>query len=324
MSNEKRRVLVITGPTASGKTDVSILLAELFKKSLHKTAEIISADSRQVYKHIPIATSQPLPDILNKYKHHFIGELELNEEFSAGEFANRARNVVNNILRENRIPIVTGGSGLYINSLVYGLFDLNDFITEESDTKRRQKEIRKELYEWIEKEGIEILLDELKKIDPESAAKMKIHNERRIIRALEINYLTGISISQFHKKPDKPAFEPIIFGIKWDRKKLYERINSRVDRMLDAGLIEEVTSLKEKGFDYGKYNSLNTVGVKEVIDYLDGKINYQRMTELIKQNTRRFAKRQMTWFRKDKNIKWIEVADERELKDAAERIFQYS
>jgi tRNA dimethylallyltransferase len=315
MSNEKDRVLVITGPTASGKTNAAIEIAEYFKNNLQRTAEIISADSRQVYKHIPIATSQPTRETQKKFRHRFIGQLELEKEFSAGEYSKEARNVINDLLSKDRIPIVVGGSGLYVNALVYGLFKVNGIMNDE------QKNLRKSLYLRLENEGVKSLLTELERVDAESAGKMTVHNERRIIRALEIYRLTGIPISQFHKESDKPDFKPAIFGIQWDRKKLYERINSRVDKMIDSGLIEEVKTLKENGYDYRKHNSLNTVGVKEVFDYLDEKTDYERMVELIKQNTRRFAKRQMTWFRKDKNIKWIEVNEDNGLHKAAAKIF---
>lgn len=327
------RVLVITGPTGSGKTNVSVRLAELFKERLNLTAEIISADSRQVYKHIPIATSQPPANLLKKYKHHFIGELELDEDFSAGEFSKRARGIIEAppVLpkgEEKKVFIVVGGSGLYINALVYGLFSLGEVVSDEAETKQKLKEARKVLYGRMEREGIEKLLDELKKVDPESAKKMTVHTHRRIIRALEIFHATGVPISVLHKKttPSNSPFDKgefSLFGIKRDRKKLYDRINERVEMMIKSGLIEEVSALNEKGYDYKKYNSLNTVGIKEVFDYLEGKTNYERMVVLIKQNTRRFAKRQMTWFRKDENIRWVEVDEESGMEDAAKEIFQH-
>lgn len=314
------KVLAIIGPTASGKTDISFLLATLIKEKLKLTPEIISADSRQVYKGIKIASSQPPGDYLKALKHHFINFLEPELDFSAGQFGSKARNIIENIIKEKKIPIIVGGSGLYLSSLIYGLFDVNDMNDDES-AKIEQKRIRRSLYERLEKEGIEPLLNELNRIDKESASKMTISNTRRIIRALEIYYMTGIPISIHHKKKINIGFSAIQFGIMWERKKLYERINKRADMMLENGLVDEIAALKEKGYDYIVQNSLNTVGVKEVFDYLKEKISYKRMVELIKQNTRRYAKRQMTWFRKDKNIKWVNVEDEKDYKHTASEIF---
>jgi tRNA dimethylallyltransferase len=313
-------VLAIIGPTASGKTDISFLLANLIKEKLELTPEIISTDSRQVYKGIKIASSQPPEKYLLRFKHYFVNSLDPETEFNAGQFGSEARNIIGNIIKENKIPIIVGGSGLYLRSLIYGLFDVND-INDDESVKLEQKRVRKLLYERLEKEGIELLYNELMRIDQESASKMTISNTRRIIRALEIYYITGIPISTLQKKKINVGFSAVQFGILWERKKLYERINKRVDLMFENGLNDEIAVLKEKGYDYSIQNSLNTVGVKEVFDYQNGKISYTRMVELIKQNTRRFAKRQMTWFRKDKNIKWINVEEEGDFTRIASEIF---
>ena len=256
---------------------------------------------------------------MTMFKHHFVDTLEQGEEFNSGQFGSDARKIINDIIEKGKIPIIVGGSGLYIRSLIYGLFDLNDFEEDES-FRFKQKLVRKSLYERLDKEGVEILYNELKKFDEESATKMTVSNTRRIIRALEIYYLTGIPISMHHKKKIHVGFDAVQFGINWDRRKLYERINRRVDNMLENGLVDEISVCKAKGYDYKVQNSLNTVGVKEVFDYLNGKLSYKEMVELIKQNTRRFAKRQMTWFRKDKNIKWIDVDDEGNFESVAEEI----
>lgn len=314
------KVLAIIGPTASGKTDISFLLANLIKEKLNLTPEIISADSRQVYKGLKISSSQPTEKYLTIFKHYFINTLEPESEFNSGQFGSDARNIIGNIIKENKIPIIVGGSGLYLRSLIFGLFDVND-INDDESVKIGQKKIRKLLNGRLEKEGIEPLYNELKKIDEESASKMTISNTRRIIRALEIYYMTGIPISTHYKKKINVGFSAVQFGILWERKKLYKRINKRVDLMLENGLVDEISSLKEKVYDYSIQNSLNTVGVKEVFDYLNGKIGYTQMVELIKQNTRRFAKRQMTWFRKDKNIIWMHVEDEKDFSPIALEIF---
>jgi tRNA dimethylallyltransferase len=314
------RVLVLTGPTASGKTGVSYRIASLIKKKSSVEPVIISADSRQIYRHIPVASSYPPENYLKKFKHYFIGELELDEEFNAGEYGKKAREIIVNVLSSGKIPVVVGGSGLYISSLVYGLFDYAE-AAEDISFKEKQKAVRQELEERLKKEGIEKLLDELRKADKTSANKMPNVNSRRIIRALEVYYTTGIPISKLQAKKIDIGFEAVQFGLNWERTELYERINKRVDQMLEAGLVEEIKLLKDKGYNYVDYNSLNTVGVKEVFDYLSEAIDYDRMVELIKQSTRRFAKRQLTWFRKDKNIRWVDVKEEGELESVAQKMY---
>jgi tRNA dimethylallyltransferase len=314
------RVLVLTGPTASGKTGVSYRIASLIKKKSSVEPVIISADSRQIYRHIPVASSYPPENYLKKFKHYFIGELELDEEFNAGEYGKKAREIIVNVLSSGKIPVVVGGSGLYISSLVYGLFDYAE-AAEDISFKEKQKAVRQELEERLKKEGIEKLLDELRKADKTSANKMPNVNSRRIIRALEVYYTTGIPISKLQAKKIDIGFEAVQFGLNWERTELYERINKRVDQMFEAGLVEEIKLLKDKGYNYVDYNSLNTVGVKEVFDYLSEAIDYDRMVELIKQSTRRFAKRQLTWFRKDKNIRWVDVKEEGELESVAQKMY---
>lgn len=300
----KPKVLVIVGPTASGKTGISIKAAEEIKSKTGKDVEIISADSRQVYKYIPIASAQPEKEQLRKFRHHFINELELDSDFNAGEFGKKGRALIDKILKEGSIPVITGGSGLYISSLIYGLFDYDDY-PDEGEMKKKQKQVRADLYIKLDKHGLDRLINELKKADPETTNNMPNLTPRRVIRALEVYYMTGIPISVMKSKKIEISFEPFQIGINWDRKDLYERINKRADLMIEQGLKEEIKRLKTKGYHYKNYNSLNTVGVKEVFDYLDESITYDKMLELIKQNTRCFAKRQLTWFKRDKNIKWI-------------------
>jgi len=314
------RVLTIVGPTASGKTDVSFHIAKLIYTKLNREAEIISADSRQVYKYIPIASSYPPEEYLNRIKHHFIGGLEPHEDFNAGEFGKKAREIIRGIINQKKVPIVVGGSGLYISSLIYGLFDYEE-AADEPDFKKKQMMIRQSLSKRIENVGVEKLFAELRTVDKLTAEKMANVTPRRVIRALEVYYLTGIPLSTLHQRKTEVEFDALQFGIRWKRELLYERINRRVDEMIRKGLIDEVKSLKERGYNCEINNSLNTVGIKEVFDYLNGKIDYETMIEMIKRSTRRFAKRQMTWFRKDKNIKWIDVKGGEDLAQAAERIF---
>lgn len=302
MQHPKPKILVITGPTASGKTDLALKLAKEIENNYGKKVEIISADSRQVYKYIPITTAQPAAEELDQFKHYFVNELELDAEFNAGEFGLKARILIDKILSEGKIPLVSGGSGLYINSLVYGFFEIG---SDDKQLDEKFKSKRDEIYKIKDEKGFEYLLDELKRHDPLTFNRMTEIKERRVIRALEVFYVTGIPISVHQSKKIEVDFEPRLYAIQTERSELYDRINKRTDVMLSAGMIEEIERLKSNGYHYKTHNSLNTVGAKEVFDYLDGILTKERMRELIKQNTRRFAKRQMTWFRRDGNIKWI-------------------
>jgi tRNA dimethylallyltransferase len=288
-----RDVIAIVGPTASGKTKLSI---EIAKKI---SGEIVSADSRQVYLHIPVATSVPSVQDRKLIKHYFIEELNLDEEFNAGEYGKKGREIIEEILSRDKTPVIVGGSGLYVRSLIDGFFD----------EEIKDKKIRAELNEKLKQKGKEFLYDELKEIDKIAAAAMLPSNIRRIIRALEIYYATGKKISELHQNKIEIKFRTHQYGLMLDRKYLYERINQRADEMLKTGLIEEVRNLWDKGYNYNNFNSLNTVGIKEVMKYFEGEYNYEEMAEMIKQNTRRYAKRQMTWFGKDKRIKWVVVED---------------
>ncbi len=304
-------VIVITGPTASGKTPLSLKIAQKIKKLRNRDVEIVSADSRQVYKYFPITSAQPSEEELQMFRHHFISELEPEESFNAGAFGKKGRELIEKIFSAGKIPIVVGGSGLYINSLVYGLFEYEENHAAEIEAK--QVSVRKELYDRLEKHGLAELADELKKIDQETFDSIKEITDRRIIRALEVYYITGTPVSEHRKKKIEIKFKPKLYAVEMARKELYDRINMRAEQMVAAGMIEEISDLKDKGYHYKTHNSLNTVGAKEVFDFLDGKISREEMLELIKQNTRRFAKRQMTWFRRDENISWVTSADEVDL-----------
>lgn len=302
----ERRLLAIVGPTASGKTKLGIQIAQ------ELGTEIISADSRQIYKELTIGTAKPDESELIKVKHHFINNVFLTEKYDVGKFVKEAKEVINQIHSRNKIPIVVGGSGLYINSLLYGIFE----------GPSADEEVRLQIESELKEKGIEALLQKLKEIDPLTYEKIDKKNPRRLIRALEVYYLTGKPISQLQKeKHQAPDFEIIIYGLHWERKKLYERINQRVDQMIEKGLVEEVKEILNR---YGENVNvvLQTVGYKEVIDYLKSKITYNEMIELIKRNTRRYAKRQLTWFRKDKNIQWIEIKSEDDLSKTAKQIIQ--
>lgn len=301
----ENRVIVILGPTCSGKTSLSLLLAKFLN------TEIISADSRQIYKLLTIGTAKPTDIELNIAKHHFIDNLDPKDEFNVSKFENEALKIIDILQKRNKIPIVVGGSGLYIRAIVEGLWT-------EVDT---DPNIREELLSKKNKFGNQFLYDELKKVDSKCAETMLPQNWKRVIRALEVFRLTGKSILEFHKEYKRES--NLVFhqyGLSWKREVLYKNIEDRVDEMIKAGLVEEVKSILDAGYS-SNINSLNTVGYKEIIAHLNGEYNLNRAIELIKRNTRRFAKRQMTWFRKDKNIKWFNIDENKDINNIASQIF---
>ena len=299
-----RIVLAIVGPTASGKTPLSLLLAGRLN------GEIVSADSRQIYKYLDIGTAKPTQADRKRVKHHFVDVLEPDEEYSAGQFGKVARGVVRDILSRKKLPMLVGGSGLYVKSVIDGLFE----------GPGKDPDVRARLEEQLAREGVESLFAVLKKVDPSGAGKMGEVKSRRLIRALEVYYITGKPISEFHAEQEtKPDFKTIQVGLGWGREELYDRINQRVDRMISEGLVDEVRELAAKGYDR-RVNALNTVGYKELFDFLEGSRNLEETISLIKRNTRRFAKRQLTWFRADKRIRWISMSPTKSLTDAAHEV----
>ncbi|MCS7228538.1 MAG: tRNA (adenosine(37)-N6)-dimethylallyltransferase MiaA [Candidatus Kryptonium sp.] len=303
---KEKKVLAIVGPTASGKTKLSLIVADKIN------GEIISADSRQVYKYMDIGTAKPTKEERERIKHYFIDELTPDQEFNAGIFGERGREIIEDIFSRGKIPIIVGGSGLYVKSLIDGFFQ----------GPSANWELREILYNKAKELGSEALYEELKKVDPESAQKIHPNNLKRIVRALEVYYLTGKPISQLQKE-EKPEinFKTIQVGLNWNRKKLYQQIEKRVDEMIKQGLIDEVKNLRALGYDRN-LNSLQTVGYKEVFDYLDGLISYDQMIYLIKRNSRRYAKRQLTWFKQDKRIIWINVDENTDFDKLADQVIE--
>ncbi|MDH7603632.1 MAG: tRNA (adenosine(37)-N6)-dimethylallyltransferase MiaA [Melioribacter sp.] len=293
----ERKVIVIVGPTCSGKSQVALNLAERLN------TEIISADSRQIYKYLSIGTAKPTENELSKIKHHFIDVLSPNEDYNVSRFEGDALKIIDRLSTENKIPIVAGGSGLYVKALVDGI--INEVSVDEE--YRQQLRVKREIY------GNEFLYNELKKVDPVSASKMLPQNWKRVMRALEVYHLTGKPIWEFHQLHKREAdYQFCQFGLMWEREVLYRRIEERVDSMIENGLIEEVRNILSMGFPKS-LNSLNTVGYKEIISFLENEITLDKAVQLIKRNTRRFAKRQLTWFRKDNRIKWIQISNENDL-----------
>lgn len=299
-------VIVIVGPTCSGKTKLSLFLAEQLG------TEIISADSRQVFKYLDIGTAKPTKDELEKIKHHFISQLNPNKEFNASIFAEQSEKIIRDLINQKKIPLVVGGSGLYIKALIDG-------ITESADTN---KILRQELLEKRRQFGNEYLFHELQNVDEISASKMLPQNWKRVIRALEVYKLTGKPIWHHHQAEIKiKEFNYNQFGLLWDRGKLYKNIEHRVDEMIENGLVREVEEVLNQGFSK-ELNSLNTVGYKEIIQYLNGRTTLEKAIELIKRNSRRYAKRQMTWFNADKRIKWFKINSISDLNIISEKIVE--
>ncbi|HOV92415.1 MAG TPA: tRNA (adenosine(37)-N6)-dimethylallyltransferase MiaA [Candidatus Kapabacteria bacterium] len=285
---------VILGPTASGKTEFSLRLAEIYD------CEIISADSRQIYRYMDIGTSKPDKSILASIPHHFIDILNPDENYSAGKFEHYGRIVIEAIRSRDHIPIVVGGTGLYIKALCEGLFNFSD--------SEQDPGIRKKLENELNKIGREAFYEKLKAIDPISAENYSDKNPRRVIRALEFYENTGIPFSEAQNNghSQEIQYDCLYFGISMERINLYKRISERCENMWGNGLIEETSKLLSMG--YSKYlNSMNTIGYKEAIRYLEGELNYDEGLELFKKNTRHFAKRQLTWFRKNEKIQWIDA-----------------
>jgi tRNA dimethylallyltransferase len=273
-------------------------------------SEIISADSRQVYKNLNIGTAKPDAAKLNKIKHHFVSMLDPREDFNASIFELQANAVIKALLDKNIIPIIIGGSGLYIKAIIDG-------ISESADTNIK---IREELLELRNNFGNDYLYNELKKIDFEVAKKMLPQNYKRVIRALEVYKLTGKSILNHHSEQKKNTnYNFWQIGLLWDRKILYQNIDNRVDEMIERGLVNEVMELLSLGFPKS-LNALNTVGYKEIIEYLENKISLERAIELIKRNSRRYAKRQLTWFNADNRIEWIKIESKADLTILAKTI----
>jgi tRNA dimethylallyltransferase len=298
------KVHLIVGPTAVGKTALSLLIAE------KRAVEIISADSRQIYRYMDIGTAKVSPEVRRQIPHHFIDICLPDEYYSAGMFGKQARQTVEEIVRRGKIPLVVGGSGFYIRALVDGIFELD----------ARDAAVRQQLEARLSEEGLASLYAELQKADPAYAAKISHNDRQRILRSLEVFYVTGKPFSFWHEQKPEPApFETVFWGLTAERTTLYRRINERVLRMLQEGLEEEVRGLLEMGYS-PELNALNTVGYKEMIDYLNGKISRETMIERIQRNSRRYAKRQLTWFRAESRVHWHEVAEAGDLKEIAQKI----
>lgn len=282
----ERQLVLIVGPTAVGKTNIAVQLAKYYK------CEIVSCDSRQFYRELSIGTAKPTLEEMQGVPHHFIDSHSISLDYSAGDYERDAIRLLEKLFNSNQKVIMTGGSGFFVKAITHGLDELPTV----------DQNIRTELMQRFEAEGIEKLVAELQTVDPEYAQKVDIQNTQRVVRALEVFKQTGVPFSDFHKNTVvKRDFEIIKIGLERPREELYERVNQRVESMMTAGLIAEV----EHVVSFRDHNALKTVGYKEVIQYLDGAIDRKTMTELIKRNTRRYAKRQLTWFKNQDKFAWF-------------------
>ena len=288
---EKPKVIVICGPTASGKTSLSIELAKQIG------GEIVSCDSMQIYTDMNIGTAKPTKEEMQGIKHYLIDCVSPKTRYSVADYKRDATRAINEIIEKNKTPIIVGGTGLYLESLVYNI-EYNEI---ETNLKYRQ-----ELEQTVLEKGLEYVYEQAKKIDEEAIKKISPNDKKRIFRILEIFNSTGKTKTELEieSRKRKPEYNYLLFGINMDREKLYERINLRVDIMLKEGLVEEVKKLKEK------YKVLPTamqgLGYKEIVEYLENKTSKEEMIEKTKQETRRYAKRQLTWFRKYDNLIWLD------------------
>ncbi|MFM6953728.1 MAG: tRNA (adenosine(37)-N6)-dimethylallyltransferase MiaA [Sphingobacteriaceae bacterium] len=291
---KKPLLVCIVGPTAIGKTDVAIALAEQFG------TEIVSADSRQFFKEMCIGTAKPSANELAAVPHHFINSHSITEAFSVGDFEKSGLHLIEQLFEKHPIVLLVGGSGLYVQAITQGFDQL----------PKAPSELRAQLNEELAREGIETLQKHLEVLDPIYFAEVDLHNPQRIIRALEVCISTGQPFSSYrtHATSERP-FEVLTIGLNTERSHLYDRINTRVEKMMSLGLLDEVETL----LPYRELNALQTVGYQELFEYLDGKKTLERAVEEIKQNTRRFAKRQLTWFRKNTTTHWFEPQEVSEI-----------
>ena len=292
---QKNKVIVICGPTASGKTALSIELA----KQIH--GEIVSCDSMQIYQDMNIGTAKPTPEEMQGIQHYLIGYVSPEQRYSVADYKADAKKAIKEIIEKGKMPIVVGGTGLYLDSLIYEI-EYQDIQLDE--------EYRKKLEEEVEEKGLEALYERAKQIDAIAIEKISPNDKKRILRILEIYHATGKTKTEqeIESRKKEVEYDYKVYALDWDRQTLYDRINKRVDMMIEQGLIEEVKQILDK---YDTFpTAMQGLGYKEVVDYLKGDLTKEEMIEKIKMESRRYAKRQLTWFRKNKQTIWLNAEDE--------------
>lgn len=294
--NTDKTVVVIAGPTASGKTDLAINLA------LETNGEVVSADSMQIYRYMDIGTAKPTREEMRGVPHHMIDIVDPDENYSVALYKQDAEKCIKDILARGKLPIIAGGTGLYINSLIYNI-KFSETVVDE--------EFRRRMNEIAQSQGPMVLHEMLRKVDPESAEKIHYNNVKRVIRALEVYEYTKKPISQHQKESrmEPPEYRYLVFILNRDREELYERIDRRVDKMLEAGLVDEVKRLLDMGYKPGS-TALQGLGYKEIISYLNNEIPFDEAIRILKRDTRHYAKRQITWFKGIKDAVWLTSEDE--------------
>ncbi|MET3288627.1 UNVERIFIED_CONTAM: tRNA dimethylallyltransferase [Brevibacillus sp. OAP136] len=290
---QKEKLVVIVGPTAVGKTELSLKLARAFD------GEILSGDSMQVYRGMNVGTAKASPEELAMVPHHLIDIVEPDEEYSVAIFQTMARRLISEINQRGHIPFIVGGTGLYIQSVTHAY--------EFADTAQ-DVELRERLQRYAELEGVDALHQRLAAIDPITAERLHPNDVKRVIRAIEIYEVTGSRMADYQHREEQSGYEVMIIGLTMDRALLYERINHRVDLMMEAGLVEEVRELLDRGFDPNSA-AMQGLGYKELVPYLYGEITLEKAINDIKQRTRHFAKRQLSWFRRMPEIQWFDVTE---------------
>lgn len=295
----KPKAIIICGPTGVGKTSFAIELAQCFQ------GEIIGADSMQIYRHMDIGTAKPTPEERAMVPHYMVDIADPDEPFDAKRYATLSLSIVTALQERQAVPFVVGGTGLYIKALIFGLFD----------AQPGDKGIRMRLMQEVEKEGAGALYERLRQADPATARKLHVNDRYRIVRALEVYESSGVSMSDYQQRHrfQESRLATLKLGLHMERGHLYDRIDARVDRMIRAGLLDEVRRLKEAGYT-GKLKSMQSIGYRHMHDYLDGRMDWPKTVQTLKRDTRRYAKRQMTWFNADREIVWVDPVVSRDVK----------
>jgi tRNA dimethylallyltransferase len=301
---EKPKIIIICGPTGIGKTAVAIVLAQ------HFNGQIIGADSMQVYKHMDIGTAKPTAEEMARVAHHMVDIVEPNDSFDAAQFSEQGRAKIFEFFRQNIIPFVVGGTGLYIKALLYGLFN-----ADVSDPG-----VRKKLKAQADTHGVEFLYERLSRLDPDTSKRLHPNDTYRILRALEVVESTGQPISEHHKNHGflEQPFASLKIGLSMDRAVLYERINTRVDAMISAGFLDEVKGLLARGHSLD-HKSMQSIGYRHLVDYIEGRLSWEDCVRTLKRDHRRYAKRQLTWFGSDPEIIWKAPGQIEEIKLLVEK-----